>query len=115
MPELLALEGMEGTFDHPLKAQKSGGYQSRRLTQILEQTLLEQGKLLACHHRELIAGGLQDLQGMDETKLVGVQLGEASPIDASTSVRRSAKGASSRVPDRPRAGPGYAKAARLLR
>ncbi len=59
VPELLAVEGMEGTFDHSwIKAQTAGRQQGRRLAQVGEQTLLELGQLLACHHRELIAGGL---------------------------------------------------------
>src|SRR6266446_724690 len=73
VPELFAVEGMEGTFDHPrIKAQATGGQQGRRLAQVPKQALLKLGELLTGHHRELIAGRLQDLQRMGETELVGI-------------------------------------------
>ena len=76
VPELLALERMESPFDHArIKAQTTSRQQGARLTQIHEQALLESGKLLACDHCELITGGLQNLQGISETELVGIQLG----------------------------------------
>ena len=75
VPELFAVEGTEGAFDHArIKAQTPGRQQCRRLTQIQQQALLKQGKLLTCDESELITGRLQNLQGMGETELVRVQL-----------------------------------------
>ena len=101
MPALLAREGRKSAFDDAgAEAQAAGRKPRLGLSQVDEQALLQAGQSVSRHDGELIAGGVQHVQSMGQAEAIRIQVGEASPIDASRRAQRSEKASDRRVPDR---------------